>query len=99
MAAINTMQRKCRVVHRTPDGLGTFAVIDKGRVVTTDPQHYRQLREKAMNHPRFEDTIPTDLGGLTERTYNTPQSRRLGFWLCVTSAIAVVSAALIVILL
>lgn len=47
--------------------------------------------------PNFEDTIPTDFGGLSERRHYTPKSMRTGMLLLIVSA--VVSALALVVIL
>lgn len=37
--------------------------------------------------PNFEDTIPTDFGGLNERRHYTPKGMRAGLLLLIASAL------------
>ena len=81
----------------TPDGMGHFAIIDNGRKVTNTVQKRRKPVTSSSTYRDFEDTIPTDFGGLSERRHYTPKSMRTGMLLLIVSA--VVSALALVVIL
>jgi hypothetical protein len=81
---------------------GHFAVIQNGCNIThmtnvVQLEQHRKRRGFAMqDQPQFEETIPTDFGGLNERRNYTPEGMRIGMLLLIASA-AVMTLAIIVI--
>jgi hypothetical protein len=66
----------------SPEGIGHYAVIHNG---------VRKFQRGALvmseGRPDFEETIPTDYGGLHERRHYTQQGMRIGMLLLIASAI------------
>jgi len=80
----------------TPDGMGHFAIIDNGRNVTNTVQKRRKPVTSSSTYRDFEETIPTDFGGLNERRTYTPSGMRTGMLLLITSAAVSVIACIVI---
>ena len=82
--------------------IGHFAVIQDGQNITnmTNVVHIEQHRKRkgfaVQDQPQFEETVPTDFGGLNERRNYTPDGMRIGMLLLIASA-AVMTLAIVVI--
>lgn len=82
------------------DEIGHFAVIENGCNMTNLirlEQHSKTRGFTMHDQPGFEDTIPTDFGGLNERRYYTPKGMRAGFLLLIAGALVMTLALAVII--
>ena len=83
--------------------IGHFAVIENGQNITHMTnvirleQHSKTRGFTMHDQPGFEETIPTDFGGLNERRYYTPKGMRAGFLLLIASALVSTIAFVVII--
>lgn len=80
--------------------IGHFAVIENGCNMTNLirlEQHSKTRGFTMHDQPGFEDTIPTDFGGLNERRYYTPKGMRAGFLLLIAGALVMTLALAVII--
>lgn len=82
--------------------IGHFAVIQNGCNIThmTNVVHiekHRKARSHMQDPPQFEETVPTDFGGLNERRNYTPQGMRMGMLLLIASALVSISAIVVIV--
>lgn len=80
--------------------IGHFAVIENGCNMTNLirlEQHSKTRGFTMHDQPGFEDTIPTDFGGLSERRYYTPKGMRAGFLLLIAGALVMTLALAVII--
>jgi hypothetical protein len=84
----------------TPDGLGHFAVIRNGYDMTNDIPLQPRAKKRGFtmpDQPDFEETVPTDFGGLNERRYYTASGMRMGMLLVIASSIVATLAIIVLI--
>ncbi len=81
----------------TPDGMGHFAIIDNGRNAANTVQKRRKPVTSSSTYRDFEETIPTDFGGLSERRHYTPKSMRAGLLLLIASALVSALAFVVIV--
>jgi hypothetical protein len=88
----------------TREEIGHFAVIQDGcnitqmtNVVQFD-QHPKRRGFTMQDRPAFEETVPTDYGGLNERRYYTPDGMRIGMLLVIAGALITLLAVSVIIL-
>ena len=83
--------------------IGHFAVIQDGCNITTMTnvvkidQHRKSKGFTMPDQPQFEETIPTDFGGLNERRYYTAEGMRMGMLLVIASALVTTLAIVVII--
>ncbi len=80
--------------------IGHFAVIENGCNMTNVIQleQHSKTRGFTMNdRPGFEETIPTDFGGLNERRYYTKKGMRTGMLLVIAGALVMTLALAVII--
>lgn len=80
--------------------IGHFAIIDNGcnmiNVIRLE-QHSKTRGFTMHDQPGFEETIPTDFGGLNERRYYTKKGMRTGMLLVIASMIVMTLAIIVVV--
>lgn len=82
------------------EGIGHFAIIHNGCNMTNViliEQHRKTRRFTMPDRPEYEETIPTDFGGLNERRYYTAEGMRTGMLLVIAGAL-IMTLALVVII-
>lgn len=82
------------------EGIAHFAIIHNGCNMTNviPIEQHRKTRGFTMHdRPDFEETVPTDFGGLNERRYYTAEGMRTGMLLVIAGAL-VMTLALVVII-
>jgi hypothetical protein len=75
-----------------PEGMSHFATISQGRPVVDLRSHPKWKGQIVRD---FDETVPTDYGGLSERRYYTPEGMRLGMLLVIASAIVAICAIVV----
>lgn len=80
--------------------VGHFAIIDNGcnmiNVIRLE-QHSKTRGFTMHDQPGFEETIPTDFGGLNERRYYTKKGMRTGMLLVIAGALGMTLALVVII--
>ena len=80
--------------------IGHFAVIENGcnitNVIRLEP-HSKTRGFTMHDQPGFEETIPTDFGGLNERRYYTKKGMRTGMLLVIAGALVMTIALAVII--
>lgn len=83
--------------------IGHFAVIENGQNITHMTnvirleQHSKTRGFTVHDQPGFEETIPTDFGGLNERRYYTKKGMRTGMLLVIAGALVMTLALAVII--
>ena len=80
--------------------IGHFAVIENGCNITNvirREQHSKTRGFTMHDQPGFEETIPTDFGGLNERRYYTKKGMRTGMLLVIAGALVMTLALAVII--
>ena len=83
--------------------IGHFAVIENGQNITHMTnvirleQHSKTRGFTMHDQPGFEETIPTDFGGLNERRYYTEKGMRTGMLLVIAGALVMTLALAVII--
>ena len=83
--------------------IGHFAVIENGQNITHMTnvirleQHSKTRGFTMHDQPGFEETIPTDFGGLNERRYYTKKGMRTGMLLVIAGALVMTLALAVII--
>lgn len=80
--------------------IGHFAVTENGCNITNVirlEQHSKTRGFTMHDQPGFEETIPTDFGGLNERRYYTKKGMRTGMLLVIAGALVMTLALAVII--
>jgi hypothetical protein len=80
--------------------IGHFAIIHNGCNMTNvvELEQHRKTRGFTVHdRPDFEETVPTDFGGLNERRYYTAEGMRTGMLLVIAGALVMTLAIIVIV--